>query len=78
MLLQSESGACLWIEAIFFRVSAMLSGNKCMVLSIEQHVPPVGISEPGRIYSLKLSGTIDYAAFTTDPHEHGLSIFQFI
>ena len=49
-----------------------------MVLSIEQHVPPVGISEPGRIYSLKLSGTIDYAAFTTDPHKHGLSIFQLI
>ena len=49
-----------------------------MVLSIKQHVPSVGIPEPGQIHSLKLGGTIDYAAFTTDPCKHGVLIFQHI
>ena len=61
---------------MFFRVSAMLSGNKSMILNIKQHVPSAAISVPGQTRSLKISGTIDYAAFATDPHKHGGSTFS--
>jgi hypothetical protein len=79
VLLQNEVvGACLWIDTIFFQVLAILSGSKSMVLAIEQHIPSIGISVPGQTCSLKFSGTIDYAAFITDPLEHGVSIFPLI
>ncbi|KAF9784373.1 hypothetical protein BJ322DRAFT_844894 [Thelephora terrestris] len=78
----NEAGARLWIDAIFFRVSAMVSGNKGMVLNLEQHVPAVGIPVPDKACSLNICGTIDYAALTTDPYEHESFIqtshFQFI
>ena len=45
-----------------------------MVLNIEQHIPSVSISVPGQRRSLKIGGTIDYAALTTDPRKHGLSV----
>jgi hypothetical protein len=73
VLLQNQAGARLWIDAIFFRVSAMLSGSKTMVLNIGQHLPAVGISVPGQRLSLKILGTIDYAALTTEPSKHGAS-----
>ena len=77
MLLQNEAGARLWIDAIFFRVSAMLSdNNKSMVLNIEQHIPSVGIPVPGQTRSLKICGTIDYAVLTTDPHKHGAFVLS--
>jgi len=67
----NEAGARLWIDAIFFRVSAMLSNSGMrMVLNIEQHIPSVDISVPGETRSLKISGTVDYAALTSDPHKH--------
>ncbi|KAN0128028.1 hypothetical protein V8E53_013051 [Lactarius tabidus] len=64
------AGTRLWIDAIFFRASAMLSGNKCMVLNIEQQIPSVCTSVPGQTHSLNISGMIDYAAFITDPLHH--------
>ena len=75
MLLQNEASARLWIDAIFFRVSAMLSGGgKGMVLNIEQHIPSVGISVSGQTRSLKIGGTVDYAAITTNPRNHGACV----
>jgi hypothetical protein len=76
VLLQNEAGARLWIDAIFFRVSAMVSGNKGMVLNLEQHVPSVAIPVPDQARSLNICGTIDYAALTTDPYEHGASVLS--
>jgi hypothetical protein len=75
VLLQNVAGTRLWIDAIFFRASAMLSGNKCMVLNIEQQIPSVCTSVPGQTHSLNISGMIDYAAFITDPLHHRVSIF---
>ena len=46
----------------------MLSGSKSMVLNIVHRIPPVAA---GQTRPLKISGMIDYAAFTTDPCEHG-------
>lgn len=54
----------------------MLSDSKSMVLNIEQHIPSVSISVPGQTRSLKIGGTIDYAALTTDPHKHGASVLS--
>lgn len=43
------------------------SGNKSMVLNVEQRIPSVCISVPGQTRSLKISDTIDHANLTTDP-----------
>ena len=73
VLLQNEAGARLWIDTIFFRVSAMLSGGKRMVLNLEQHIPSVGVAVPGQTRPLKITGTVDYAALMTDSHKHRVS-----
>ena len=72
---RDRAGAPLWIDAILFRVSAILSGNKSLMLNTEL---PIGISVPGQTHSLKFSGTINFAAFTTDAHshDHGLSVLS--
>ena len=44
-----------------------------MVLNLEHHVPSIGISVPGQKRSLRISGTVDYTALTTDPPKHGAS-----
>jgi len=66
----NEAGVRLWIDAIFFRMSAMLSDSKRMVLNIEQHIPSVDISVPGQTRPSNISGTVDYAALATDPLTH--------
>ena len=69
-LLQNEAGTRQWIDAIFFRVSAMLSG----VLNLEHRIPSIAISVPGQRSSLRISGTVDYTALmTADPPKHGAS-----
>ncbi|KAI9573877.1 hypothetical protein HD554DRAFT_2310459 [Boletus coccyginus] len=78
----NEAGARLWIDTIFFRVSAMLSGSKRMVLNLKEHIPSVGISVPGQTCPLKITGAVDYAALTMDiPKHHSFirnSLFQFV
>jgi hypothetical protein len=63
------------IDAIF-RVSAMLSDSKTVVLNLEHHIPSIGISVPGQKRSLRISGTVDYTALTTDPAKHGASFLS--
>lgn len=70
---QNEAGARLWIDTIFFRVSAMLSGSKRMVLNLKEHIPSVGISVPGQTCPLKITGAVDYAALTMDIPKHRAS-----
>ena len=36
---QNEAAARAWIDAFFFRVSAMVPPNEMMVLSVEQQIP---------------------------------------
>lgn len=78
----NEAGVRLWIDTIFFRVSAMLSGSRSMVLNVKQHIPSVGISVPGQTRSMKINGTIDYAALTIDARKRESlirnSLFQFV
>jgi len=42
---ENEANARLWIDAFFFRVSAMVQSDKCMVLDLEQAVPQI-VVEP--------------------------------
>ncbi|KAF6751296.1 hypothetical protein DFP72DRAFT_968735 [Ephemerocybe angulata] len=64
----NEVGPRLWIDATFARVSAMLPTNQRMVLTIEQHIPPVDM--PGDTVPITLSGAIDYAVFTMESRKH--------
>ncbi|KAG6825690.1 hypothetical protein H0H92_002831 [Tricholoma furcatifolium] len=58
----------LWINAILFRVSAMVQGR--MVLSVEQDVPSLMVSISGE-QTYKIDGTVDYAALTgASPRQH--------
>ncbi|KAG5640967.1 hypothetical protein DXG03_006479 [Asterophora parasitica] len=81
---RNEAGARLWIDTIFFRVSAMLAPKGQMVLNVEHHVPPARIPVvPGQTRpSVNIGGAIDYVALTTEPHKHELflrnSLFQFV
>ncbi|KAF8237674.1 hypothetical protein L208DRAFT_1421509 [Tricholoma matsutake] len=71
----TEASARAWIDAFFFRVSAMLPPNQRMVLSMEHAVPATTIS-PSSLSTL--SGFVDYTAvvasqraaanFLTSPH----------
>ena len=70
---QNKAGARLWIDTIFFWVSAMLSDGKRMILNLEQHVPSVGISVPGQTHFLKITGTVDYVALTMGTPKHCVS-----
>ncbi|KAJ2919592.1 hypothetical protein MD484_g805, partial [Candolleomyces efflorescens] len=64
------TGARLWIDAILFRVKAMLPNNKNMLLNVKQHIPSVGIPVPGQA-PFKLGGTmVDYAVLSTDSRKH--------
>jgi len=55
----NEASARAWIDAFFFRASAMLSPDQHMVLNMEHLVPPTAIS-PSSL--LTLSGIVDYTA----------------
>ncbi|KAF9642126.1 hypothetical protein BDM02DRAFT_3124827 [Thelephora ganbajun] len=78
----NEAGTRLWIDTMFFCVSAMLSDEKRMVLNLGQRVPPVSVPMPGQARSLEIAGRIDYTALTMNFHEHHSfitnSLFQFI
>ncbi|KIJ51002.1 hypothetical protein M422DRAFT_204014 [Sphaerobolus stellatus SS14] len=73
----TEASARAWIDAFFFRASAMLPEAKRMVLNMEHAVPATTIS-PSSLRTL--SGFVDYTAvvasertadfFLTTPHLH--------
>lgn len=54
----------------------MLSGTKSMVLNLEHHIPSIGIFVLGQKRPLRISGTVDYTALTTDPPKHGASFLS--
>ncbi|KIL59052.1 hypothetical protein M378DRAFT_180985 [Amanita muscaria Koide BX008] len=58
----TEAGARAWIDAFFFRATAMLSSDKRMVLTMEYAVPSVNIGPSNR----NISGLIDYAAIVAN------------
>jgi len=60
---QNEACARVWIDAFFFRASAMLPSDKHMVLSMEQVVPQITVRPSS---STTLSGFIDYTAVTAN------------
>jgi len=55
----NEAGARAWIDAFFFRVSAMVPSAKCMILNMEQSVVH-------RSTSAAFSGTINYTVVIAD------------
>ncbi|TFK23769.1 hypothetical protein FA15DRAFT_743803, partial [Coprinopsis marcescibilis] len=65
----NKPGARLWIDVIFFRVSAMLSYNQDMDLNVEQPIPSIGVTVPGQTH-LKIGGTIDYAIVATESRKY--------
>lgn len=59
----TEATARAWIDAFFFRASAMLPSNKAMILNMEHVVPATTISP----WSLRtIGGFIDYTAIVAD------------
>ena len=58
ILYENETSARAWIDAFFYRVCAMLSKEKRMVLNMVHHVPSTKI-DPSII---GVSGYIDYTA----------------
>ena len=58
---QNEAAARAWIDAFFFRVSAMVPPDEMMVLSVEQQIPPTTVKPSS---STTLHGFIDYTAAT--------------
>jgi len=77
----TEASARAWIDAFFFRASAMLPPNKRMVLNMEHAVPSTTIS-PSSLSTL--SGFVDYTAvvasqrtaagFLASPHLYVLKL----
>ncbi|KAG1727127.1 hypothetical protein EDB19DRAFT_1750969 [Suillus lakei] len=59
----TEASARAWIDAFFFRASAMIPPDKSMVLNMEHIVPATTIS-PSSLQTL--SGFIDYTAVVVD------------
>ena len=60
---QDEAGARAWIDAIFFRVSALTPANKSMVLIEELTVPPTAVSsQDGGM----IRGYVDFIAVAAD------------
>ena len=67
---QTEASARAWIDAFFFRVSAMLPPNQRMVLNVEHAVPATTIS-PSNLSTL--SGFVDYTAVAASQRAAGKS-----
>jgi hypothetical protein len=65
---QTEASARAWIDAFFFRASAMLPPNKRMVLNMEHAVPSTTIS-PSSLSTL--SGFVDYTAVVASQRTAG-------
>jgi len=70
---QTEAGAHAWIDAFFFRATAMLSSDKRMVLTMEYAVPSVNIG----LSNINISGLIDYAAIVANEKDASKSTFGF-
>lgn len=62
-LVPTTACARVWIDAFFFRASAMLPSNKHMVLNLEQVVPQITACPSS---STTLSGFINYTAVTAN------------
>jgi hypothetical protein len=60
---QAEVTSRAWIDAFFFRASAMLPSNKAMILNMEHIVSATTISTPS---SRTLGGFVDYTAIVAD------------
>lgn len=60
---QTEASARAWIDAFFFRASAMLPPNKAMILNMEHVVPAITIG-PSSLRTL--GGYVDYIAIVAD------------
>ena len=56
---QNEAAARAWIDAFFFRLSAMMPQDQTLVLSLEQKVPPTAVKPSS---TTTLHGIIDYTA----------------
>ena len=70
LLRQTEASAHAWIDAFFFRVSAMLPRNQRMVLNMVHAVPATTSSS-----SLStLSGFVDYTAVVASQRMAGKSV----
>jgi hypothetical protein len=70
---QTEAGARAWIDAFFFRATAMLSSDKRMVLTMEYAVPSVNIGPS----NINISGLIDYAAIVANKKNASKSTVEF-
>jgi hypothetical protein len=68
MACQTEASARAWIDAFFFRASAMLPENQRMVLSMEHVVPATTVS-PSSLSTL--SGFVDYTAVVASQRAAG-------
>jgi len=75
ILRQTEASARAWIDAFFFRASAMLPPDKRMVLSMEHAVPATTIS-PSSLSSL--SGFVDYTAVVASQRAAGKSVSTYL
>ncbi|EIN11128.1 hypothetical protein PUNSTDRAFT_65426 [Punctularia strigosozonata HHB-11173 SS5] len=62
----NEAAARLWINAFFYRVAVMISSDSKMVLSVEQVVPSVTVSNTS---AHTLSGYIDWTAVVMSAHK---------
>lgn len=70
---QTEASARAWIDAFFFRATAMLSSDKRMVLTMEYAVPSVNIGPS----NINISGLIDYAAIVANKKNASKSTVEF-
>ncbi len=68
--LQNEAAARLWINAFFYRVASMTPNGKKMVLSVEQGIPSVSLSDHS---ADTMNGHIDWTAIATSPLKAGAS-----
>jgi len=63
LVYQNEAAARTWIDAFFFRVSAMVPSDERVVLTMEQHIPPTAV---GPSSTTTLHGIVDYTAAIVD------------
>ncbi|KAL0948351.1 hypothetical protein HGRIS_010937 [Hohenbuehelia grisea] len=63
---QNEGAARLWIKAFFYRVAHMIPTGSNVVLSVEQVVPSVTVSDTS---AHTLSGYIDWTAMVMPPQK---------
>lgn len=68
MLCQTEASAHTWINAFFFRASAMVPLDQHMVLNLEQVVPAMTIT-PSSL--LTISEVVDYSVVVAHQNTAG-------